>query len=147
MKGDVPALALTAARDEVFEFDTQHQPIPKYEGPPLPIMILSPDRELGSWLSDLCKEGGLVPVTETQANEPPALLLVDLDPITSRTPERIPSLKEQFPEARILGLMGWATADAVRDARRFGVEEVLSKLTPAAELLARIGAFAQGQGE
>jgi hypothetical protein len=145
VQGDIPALALTAARDEVFEFDTQQQPFPKHQAAEIPVAILSPDRELRSWLSDLCRQGGLVPEFQMESPDSPTIQIIDLDPFTQEMRDQIRRLKQQRPEARILGLLGLITPEVVREVQNEGVEAVLSKLTPAAQLLDRVLELAHPQ--
>ena len=149
VQGRLPALAITAAREEAFAFDRQ-SPFPKYaDSEPKPTMaIRSPDREWKSWMRDLCESGGW----EEIAAEPetsPEVLILDLDPLTEATPAKIQSLKAQRPQSKIVGCLGLVYPEDRRELQAVGVDVLLSKLTPAAELLDAMGKAKSGinQGE
>jgi hypothetical protein len=143
VKARIPALALTAARDEVYEFDTQRK-FPKRRGKDFAVSIISPDRELRSWLSDLCEQAGYV-LADAGGIEQPQLLILDLDPLMEPIDAIIQKRMQQFPQARILALMGLVPEDFARRFEESGEGRVLSKLTPAAQLLEAIDQCAQGQ--
>ncbi len=104
VRGQTPALPLTAARDEVFEFDTDRRfPHAPREG--LTIGVFSPDKAYREWLSDLCRQAGYG-VVSPKENMPKDVLIVDLDPFTDSTRERLERLKQANPKAWILGLKG-----------------------------------------
>ncbi len=141
VRGDIPALALTAARDEVFEFDTQHK-YPTWQGPQRSVMIHSPDRRVGEWLSDLCRDAGLRVVASFEESETLDIVVWDLDPLTEEVQAEIRRQRQQHPEARWLGLMGLAPPEVVADLKSEGIDEVLPKLAPAAQILSQILAAA-----
>lgn len=136
VQGRLPALAITAAREEAFEFDYRST-VPKHSNPKATLTILSPDREWKSWMRDLCREGGLE-WTDLEPGTSPEILILDLDPLTASTPAKIRSLREQHARSHIVGFLGLVNRADRKELQSLGVEVVLSKLTPPAELLATI---------
>lgn len=144
VQGRTPALPLTAARDEVFEFDTA-QKFPQAPREGITIALLSPDREFKSWLSDLCRQAGYK-VASSKDNAPADLLIVDLDPLTNATREALEKLKQHEPTARLMGLMGIVLPEHRSSLEGHVLVALLSKLTPAAGILEAIREATHGQG-
>lgn len=135
VQGQLPALAITAAREEAFAFDRQ-APLPKCMGH-LTALILGPDREWNTWMQDLCRTGGLDCIQDNSGTSPD-LLILDLDPVTESTPAKIQSLRAQYPQSQSVGCLGLINPEDREEFQNVGVAVILSKLTPAAELLSAI---------
>ena len=146
VKGDIPALALTAARDEVFEFDTQNK-YPRHEGSEVRVAIHSPDRELRGWLSDLCSQAGLTVDSPPGESGSARIVIADFDPLTEATRVQLRAQRQNNPESKVVALLGLAPPEVIKDLETEGVAKVVSKLSPAAQILAEILEFAQGDGE
>jgi hypothetical protein len=144
IQGQTPALPLTAARDEVFEFDSA-QRLPSAPGEGIAVAVLSPDKELAGWLADLCREAGYV-VHSTQDNRPADVLIVDLDPVTPATRELLQRLKQEQPKSRMLGLLGIVLPQDRVSLSGNILVALVSKLTPAAEILRILKEASQGLG-
>ncbi len=141
LQGRQTALTFTAAREEIFEFDTQ-RPLPRLLGELRVVTIIGPDRELTAWLSDLCESAGFQ-VKPLETETAPSVIVLDLDPLTETTKQRLGPLKTQHPTAKIVGLLGLVQAEDVRELRQAGADAVLSKLTPATQLLNEISRMSQ----
>jgi hypothetical protein len=134
---------LTAARDEVFEFDAQLK-FPKQAGQDIRVAILSPDRELRSWLRDLCLQAGFG-ISDAAWDESARILIVDLDPFTQAVKAKLDRFQQQPGRGKILALKGMVSPEDPRQLQGEGVDAVLSKLTPAAQLLETVRRLSQGQ--
>ncbi len=143
VEGQVQALALTAARDEVFAFAAQRN-FPKAARGNFTLAVISPDRESQSVISDLCRQAGYN-VAEAADRKAVDLFILDLDPYFDGETATVQKLKQQQPQAKILGMMGLVTTDVRRRMLAEGVAEVLSKLAPVGQMLDAIGRLAQGQ--
>lgn len=144
VEGKTPALPLTAARDEVFDFDTdQKRPLAPREG--ITVAILSPDRELRQWLADLCREAGYSASSKNESM-PADVLIVDLDPLTKATRDLLKKLKQEQPASRMVGLMGVVLPEDRNSLQNHVLVALLSKLTPVAGLLEAIREASHGFG-
>ena len=137
VRGNTPALALTAARDEIFEFDSR-LPFPQFAAANRTVAVSSPDREFQSWLADLCQSAGLS-VSNGRPGEPINVWIVDLDPLTQEREQHFQALRQQHPQARFLIILGIVHPEDHQRLETAGAGVVLSKLTPAAVLLDVIG--------
>lgn len=143
--GWLPALAITAAREEAFAFDRQSL-LPKHAGPTISTIILSPDREWKAWIRDLCQSGGLQPI-EPEPGISPEILILDLDPLTSTTPATVQTWKAEYPHSLIVGCLGLVYPEDRQRFQEMGVAVLLSKLTPAVEILSTLLESQRGNGE
>jgi hypothetical protein len=142
VQGRIPALPLTAARDEVFEFDAQSR-FPKPAGPGIWVAIHGPDRAWRTCLSDLCRQAGIGVFEDRNTSAP--LHIVDLDPFTPAMRSSLGQLQQREPSAKILGLKGLVFPEDRRELQAEGVQAVLSKLTPVGQILDTILMLGQGQ--
>lgn len=138
LNGMRPPLPLTASRDEVFEFDAVG--IPK-SGTRRRVEVDSPDPELKTWLFDLIKSAGHLPVQGTAATLAgiPDVVFRDLDPCSgqvSSEPRRV--VHADGPRPVVIGLMGLPHPEDAKCATSAGCDKLLSKLAPLEELLAAI---------
>jgi hypothetical protein len=122
------ALPLTAARDEIFEFDRNAESeLPP--AAPMPIRIHSPDRELRAWLQAMLRGHGYRTAAST---ETPAAVVWDVDPWNSETEAALLAAGGTLP---IVALMGFARSEDVAALADCGVAAVIAKLAPQADLL------------
>ena len=142
VRGNTPALALTAARDEIFEFDNR-LPFPQCSAANRTVSLRSPDREFQSWLADLCRSAGLS-VSEAESGEPIDVGIVDLDPLTVEREEDLRALRQRHPHAKFLVILGLVHPEDHHRLETAGAAVVLSKLTPAAVLLGTIEQLSGG---
>lgn len=130
--GTRPPLPLTAARDEVYEFQTADK-LPT-TCLPLLVHVDSPDRELGRCWRDLLTGAGHR-VWSSGGNPPPDVVLYDADPPGPETLRRLRTLTEACPEAGIVAVAAMAHAEDVADLQSAGASAVVAKLTDRHTLL------------
>ncbi len=142
VRGDTTALALTAARDEIVEFENR-SPFPQLASANRLIAVNSPDREFQAWLAGLCRSAGLsvmdfdVPLEDAAQHFDVGI--VDLDPFTPEREHQFESLRQRHPEARFVIVLGIVYPEDHERLGKSGRAVVLSKLTPATVLLEVIG--------
>ncbi len=134
--GKTPALALTAGRDEIFEFGSLI-PFPHDSRGTLAVRIDIPDPALGSWLSDLCQAAGLAVVDAKPAGGGESIyaVIADRDPLTKDVEQQFADLRHRHPEAKFVVVLGIVYPEDHIRLESAGADVVLSKLTPSAEIL------------
>ncbi|MFO1022265.1 MAG: hypothetical protein U0903_16465 [Planctomycetales bacterium] len=128
--GDISLLPLTGSREEIFAQDYASSPFQSA----LTVRVDSPDRTYADFLSHLCRSWGMALNPSA-----PDLILFDLDPECDPRAEACLRLRQEFPQATILGLRGFSHSDQETVWKSRGVSRVVSKLSPLSELANLIG--------
>ncbi len=154
LAGEQAALPLTAARDEIFEFDCpggekgdrsnlcvapcgpsrQIGPVPFFN-PPRSIAVMTADSELRRWVGDLLRAAGHRILTATDDDVTPDAVVWDVDPWSDLVAGQLREFSAQNPKGTIVALAAFAHPEDVESLKACGVDTVLTKLTTHNDLL------------
>ena len=154
------ALPLTAARDEVFEFDCldplpEQQESQKEKGNGRSVLVKSPDFALRESISCLLSAAGYwIPADSKDAASDPAstirnpqsairnldAVVWDVDPWSDLVLLQLRDFSMQNPGAAIIALAGFAHAEDVQAARSCGADAIVTKLAAPLELVPSLAA-------
>ena len=132
LRGDLPALALTAGREEVFAFQTQSVP-PTFPLLRKTVLVVSPDREWKNSVEDFCRTTGWQ-LAEKNPQQTPEVLLVDLDPDPDFALAKLTQDDVMKSCPIIVGVKGLVAPEDHHRWKNAGVETVISKLALSFEL-------------
>ena len=162
IQGEQTVLPLTAARNEIIEFDAPVDLSLRESG--LPVFVKSPDPELRCWIQDLLAKVGCrivpchelrsasnsdsaAPVRQTRRfqNKPRTVaqaeissavtLIWDVDPWSDRTANELQDFHQRNPHVTIIALTGFALAEDVVVIEQCGAAAVVPKLSAQSQLL------------
>ena len=136
--GREPPLPLTAARDEVFEFDYRRPDSSsvadaaslRSDSKSPTAAVISPDDPLAEMLRAQLAVRGHRLVT-WPGEEVPGAILWDADPWDAAAAERLVEIRRQAPQSHIVALVGFERPELTRALRTSGADEVVWKLAPA----------------
>jgi hypothetical protein len=127
LAGEQSALPLTAARDEIFEFDCPLPYEPFLEGP---VLVKSPDGALRRSISSL-----LTTIRNPKSKiQNPIAVVWDVDPCSEAVLSQLRNFSSQNRDVAVVALSGFAHPEDVQALRCCGADAVLTKLTAPAEL-------------
>lgn len=151
LDANLPPLPLTASRGEIFaaEFSDAPQPVPTSH-PTTHVVIDTPDVSLSRlWQTVLGEHGyevrcacsppgedDVLMAPSWPADQRPAeVVLYDTDPESGR---QLEAARQIWPQARILGIVGFRRLEEDRRLLASGCMEVIDKVAPLGELLAAV---------
>ncbi|MEX2285506.1 MAG: hypothetical protein WD648_00375 [Planctomycetaceae bacterium] len=132
LAGQRPPLPLTAARDEIFAFDSPGDwPVRDCS---TRVGVISPDRALRESLEDLLKSAGYSIVRTGESVEARAVVW-DVDPWETPLADEIREFCNRSPDVAVIGLMSLGHPQCVSELLECGVRVIVAKLASADVLL------------
>ena len=131
---NVASLPMSASREETFAID-HPEPGGGVAARSLSVIVCSPDPEYRRYLHELLVQAGHTVDCEVgakrdrvDANSPPRVFLLDVDPWSEQQRADVLELSDRFPNDRIVGLMSLPSPEATAELMELGVVDVLPKL-------------------
>jgi hypothetical protein len=135
VRGESPALPLTADRDECWEHD--FATVATAAARPLSVAVSTPDPAVAEWLAEaLTTAGHRIVASESAAD----VLLFDADPWNAQRSDVLKNILRQHVTLPVVALAGYLRKAEQQSLRESGVRSVASKLAPLSELCRMLGA-------
>ena len=125
MEFEVTAVPWTAAREEVWLRDRFATQLPQLTGITAHLDVA--DRAYREGLTDLLTSTGAVIAAAAEATQ---VVIVDIEPWTESTSQRLQDWVADDPERLVIGISGWITSDLEATCLDLGCAAVVPKLDP-----------------
>lgn len=129
LAGRCAPLPLTAARDEIFQFDSAEPPPPMPLG--LNVAVVTPDAPLRRFLCDWLRTFGCRVVPRC---EEAAVILCDADPLDTQSDNTLQQLRSSCADATLIALTALAHPSDIERLTASGAAAVVAKLNLSSEL-------------